>query len=541
MSKGDAVVTQAELASHKTSSSCWIAVDGIVYDVTKFLRAHPGGGQVILDVAGKDVTEEFFTYHKKEVLAKYGPKLRVGVLENYKGPVIDPVPKSPAFDTYTPFAEVPFVRGWKSPYMNDSHKRMRTAIRAFVDKHILPDLEYMHERGEDPSEELFSELGKSGIIACRVGKCAMPFVKKLGLSLPGNISPDEFSYFHQLVAVQELYRIGSGGVSDGLGVGATIGLPPVIYFGSEELKERIVPAVLLGKTRACLAITEPVAGSDVANVSMTAKKSPDGSFYTVNGLRKWITGSGTKYPTVYSAVVRTGGPGHKGLSMMLIEDPTDPSKGTITKHRIKTSYSGAAGTALLEFDNVVVPAKNLLGQEGQGFMLTMANFNGERLYLCMVGSAFARTAVAECYRWAMQRKAFGKRLIDQPVIRYKLAEMSAMVECLDAWLEHTTYQMDTMNPMEQFEKLSSPIALMKFHFGRCGWRIADQACQIFGGRAVTRTGMGRLIEAFKNEAKFTAITGGSEEVIADLAVRQAVAQCDRQRKKKPEALVMSRL
>ena len=101
--------------------------------------------------------------------------------------------------------------------------------------------------------------------------------------------------------------------------------------------------------------------------------------------------------------------------------------------------------------------------------------------------------------------------------------------------------MDTMSPMEQFEKLSSPIALMKFHFGRCGWRIADQACQILGGRAVTRTGMGRFIEAFKNEAKFTAITGGSEEVIADLAVRQAVAQCDRLRKKKPEAVIMSRL
>jgi alkylation response protein AidB-like acyl-CoA dehydrogenase len=82
---------------------------------------------------------------------------------------------------------------------------------------------------------------------------------------------------------------------------------------------------------------------------------------------------------------------------------------------------------------------------------------------------------------------------------------------------------------------------LKFHFGKCGWSIADQACQIFGGRAVTRTGMGRMIEAFKNEAKFTAITGGSEEVIADLAVRQAVAQCDKLKKRRPEAVILSRL
>ena len=479
-------------------------------------------------------------YHKKEILAKYGPKLRIGVMAGTAEETTTES-KQPVFDVYTPFAETSFLRGWMSPYMQESHVRFRTAVRAFVDKHVAPEVEYMHERGVDPSAELFEEMGRSGIIASRVGKCAMPYVKQLGITLPSGLNPDEFDHFHELSTVQEIYRIGSGGVSDGLGVGATIGLPPLIYFGRKSVKARLVPQVLLGKVRACLAITEPSTGSDVASIQTTATLNAAGTHYVVNGLKKWITGSGTSYPSVYTTAVRTGGPGHKGVSLLLIEDPKDASQGKITKHRIKTSYSAAAATALLEFDNVIVPKENILGEEGQGFKLIMANFNHERWYLCVVGSAFARTCVAECYRWAIQRKAFGKRLVDQPVIRYKLAEMSAMVECLEGWLESVTYQMDQMTPMEQFEKLSATIALMKFQFGKFGWKIADQSSQIFGGRAVTRTGMGRLIESFKNEAKFTAITGGSEEVIADLAIRQVVAQCDKLVSSSNEARVMSRL
>ena len=528
------IVSLAELAQHTTSLDCWIAVDGEVLDVTKFLRSHPAGQNVILAVAGKDVTKEFYSFHKKEVLAKFSSKLKVGRLDGASLPE-----HTHNFDVYTPFAEPAYVRGWTSPYLNQSHISLRAAVRKFVDQHVIPSSTELHDRGDDPSTEMFLELGKAGIIACRVGKAAMPFATRMGMQLPGGVSPEEFNHFHELGAVQELYRIGSGGVSDGLGVGATIGLPPVIYFGRKELKARIAPEVLNGRRRICLAISEPIAGSDVAGLTTTARLNESGTHYIVNGMKKWITGG---YPAdCYTTAVRTGEAGHKGISLLLIENPSHASSGLITKHKIKTSYSGAAGTSLIIFDNVLVPKENLLGREGDGFKLIMANFNHERWYLCAVGSAFARTCVAECYRWAIQRKAFGKRLIDQPVIRYKLAEMSAMLECLEAWLESVTVQMDLMSPMEQFEKLSATIALMKFQFSRHGWKMADHAAQILGGRGVTRTGMGRLIEGFKNEAKFTAITGGSEEVIADLAVRQAVAHCDRAVKKNHEAGIMSRL
>jgi alkylation response protein AidB-like acyl-CoA dehydrogenase/predicted heme/steroid binding protein len=532
------IISKSELSKHSSESDCWIAIDGVVFDVSKFLNVHPAGKNVILAVAGSDVTEEFFSYHKKEVLLKYGDKLRIGLLEGSEG--FPQVFVHTELDTFTPFAESCTVRGWCSPYLDDSHRKFRVHCRAIMAKHIIPHVERLHNSGDDPSDEIFEQLGRAGLLAARAGPYTMPYVKTLGISLPGEVSPDDFNHFHEMIAIDELYRTGSGGVSDGIGTGITIGLPPVM-FGKRNLRERIIPQVILGKLRCCLAITEPQTGSDVSGITTSATLNPEGTHYIVNGIKKWITGSGSSSPTVYTTAVRTGGAGHNGISMLLIEDPATPANGTITKHKIKTSYSGAAGTSLLIFDKVLVPKENLLGRENEAFKLIGMNFNHERWYICCISQAFARTCVAECYRWAMQRKAFGKRLIDQPVIRYKLAEMSAIVECMEAWVESLTFQMTQMSLLEQFQKLASPIALCKFASTRYGVKLADNACQIFGGRSVTRTGMGRHIEAFKNEVKFAAILGGSEEILADLAVRQAVSACDKNVKKSFEARVMSRL
>ena len=530
------IISVEELAKHKLDSDCWVAIDGVVYDVTKFLKVHPAGKGVIIGVAGKDVTSEFYTFHKKEVLAKYGDKLRIGVLDVS---AMDSHHEKGDFDIYTPFAESAFTRGWHSPYMNASHTRFRMACRQFLKEHISPHVDELNDRGMDPPAEMIEKLGAAGILACRTGLGTMKYVKTMGLKLPGGVSPDEFNYFNERIAIDEVYRLGSGGVSDGLGCGMTIGLLPVIYFGKRDLKARVAPECISGKKRICLAITEPIAGSDVASIHTKAVLNEAKTHYIVNGMKKWITGG---YPaSYYTTAVRTGGPGHAGLSLMLIEDPRDASEGVITKHKIKTSYSGAAGTSLIIFENVLVPVGNLLGREGDGFKLIMANFNHERWFICCIASAFARDVVAECYRWAIGRMAFGKRLIDQPVIRFKLAEMTAILECTDAWVDSITHQMNTMTPLEQFEKLAAPIALCKFQTTRAGVKLADHAAQILGGRGVTRTGMGRLIESFKNEVKFASILGGSEEIVADLAVRQSVAHCDKLVQHSPEEKVHSRL
>ncbi|KAJ1564354.1 hypothetical protein HK096_008389 [Nowakowskiella sp. JEL0078] len=353
-------------------------------------------------------------------------------------------------------------------------------------------------------------MGRAGIFAARVGPG--PHLK--GFNIPGGIKPEEFDHFHELIVHQENARIGAPGYSDGIGIGLVIGIPPVIHFGPNWMKEKVVPEVLRGDKRICLSISEPGAGSDVAGITTTAVKTADGKFFIVNGVKKWIT-NGT-FSDYFTTAVRTGS-GMGGISMLLIER----SEGLSTKP-IKTSYA-AAGTALVIMENVKVPVENLIGKEGQGFQVMMFNFNHERWAMVAQVNRASRSVLEDCLKWANQRKVFGKRLIEQPVIRFKLATMISQIEGIENWLENITYQMTQIRDYkEQSRRLAGPIGLLKYQSTRVAHHVADEACQIFGGRGITKTGMGANIEAFQRTYKFTAIYGGSEEIMADLGVRQAI-------------------
>jgi alkylation response protein AidB-like acyl-CoA dehydrogenase len=271
--------------------------------------------------------------------------------------------------------------------------------------------------------------------------------------------------------------------------------------------------VLLGNKRIVLSITEPFAGSDVAQIKCTAEKTPDGKHYIVNGVKKWITAG--LDAELFVTAVRTGGKGMKGISLLLIER----SDGLTTKI-IKTSYSASAGTAYVVYDNVKVPVENLLGEENKGFKCIVQNFNHERWMMAVNTVTGCRLALKDCILWANQRKVFGKPLIAQPVIQAKLAEMAAQIEALTSWLDSVTYQMQNLPYEEQVIKLAGPIALLKYYSTRVAYKCADHASQIFGGRAITRSGMGQNVERFSRAVKYTAIYGGSEEIMQSLAVKQ---------------------
>lgn len=276
-------------------------------------------------------------------------------------------------------------------------------------------------------KELFKKAAQIGWLGCCVGG----YPKEAGDKIISGLKPSEFDVFHELIGTEELSRCGSGGVLWGLFGGLSIGLPPVLQVGSEEMKQKVAVPCLAGEKFICLAITEPSAGSDVANLKCTAVKTPDGKHYIVNGEKKWITNG--VFADFFTVAVRTGGEGMGGVSLLLIE--RGPGVKTT---QMKCQGVWSSGTTYVTFEDVKVPVENLIGKENQGFKYIMYNFNHERWSSAIGAIRFARVCVEESMKHAFKRKTFGKRLIEHPVIRFKLAQMARQVEAAHAWLESIT-------------------------------------------------------------------------------------------------------
>ncbi|GAA5992838.1 hypothetical protein JCM10908_001364 [Rhodotorula pacifica] len=516
----DTEYTLEQVQQHKKEGDLWLVVNSNVYDLSKFGDLHPGGLGVLLakEIAGQDASEAFFSLHRSDVLTKYD-RLRIGRLarettsdetassKNKKKDYILPVAGelSPV-----PHAEPDFLNPQLfSPYYKPSHRALQQSMREFFDSRVRAEAQEFELSGERPTKQLVEMMGTPewDIHAMRMG----PGRHLHGKTLPGGVKGEEFDYFHELVVVQEMCRVGAPGYMAGLQAGMVIGLPPVLNFAGEEMRKRILPDVLAGKKFISLAISEPHAGSDVQGIHTTATLSEDGKHYIVRGAKKWITNG--HFSDYFMTAVRTG---PKSLSMILIERDDN-----VETKRIKTSYSASAGTAYVFFEGVKVPVENVLGGVGNGLKVILSNFNHERWVICVRIARYNRLIYEETFKWAHLRMSAGKRLIDNAVVRAKFAKMIAKIDAGQTWLEHITYQMTKLSYAEQSQALAGPMALLKYFLARCGREISDDAVQIWGGRGITQGGMGRLIEQHQRTFHFDTLLGGADEVLADLGVRQA--------------------
>ncbi|CAJ1426144.1 unnamed protein product [Effrenium voratum] len=405
-----------------------------------------------------------------------------------------------------PFGDPSWYQAYNTPYYNDSHKKFRKIMREYVDEHIMSNVHDWDEKGVIP-KEMYLEAGKQGTLGLCIGR---PWPEKYFGPSPWGFEPD---YFHELIMYDEMSRTGSVGFQWGIAGGTTIGLPPVYHHGSEELKQRVMPACVKGEKVCCLAITEPTAGSDVANLKCTAKL--EGDHYILNGEKKWITNG--IFADYFTVACRTGKPGVGGISLLLVE------KGMpgLETRKMKCSGAWSSGTTYITFDDVKVPKGNLLGKEGKGFQYMMQNFNHERFAFCAMSTRFARVCLEESLKFAGKRKTFGKTLIQHPVIRFKVAEMARQVEATHNWLEWITYQLNTMPKLEAMLKLGGHTALCKVQCTKVMEYCAREAAQIFGGLSYSRGGQGEKVERLNREVRAMAIPGGSEEIMLDLGVKQS--------------------
>jgi acyl-CoA dehydrogenase len=375
-----------------------------------------------------------------------------------------------------------------SPFLTAEHAAWRRQVRAFVDLEIAPHLGDWDAAGDFPAE-LYRKAAAAGVMG-------MGFGAELGGT------GEDIDLYHRIIFAEEFFRLGSGVVFADLAT-HWIGLPPVIRLGPEEMRERVARPVLAGEKTIAFAVTEPTGGSDVAAFQTTASR--EGDHYLVNGEKALI--SGAMRADFLLTAVRTGGPGAGGLSLLLIETDRPgvsraPTRGLAWYNRNNGSVS---------FDNVRVPAANLIGPENRGFAGLTGQFNIERFSGIAATLAMTRTCVAEAIAWGRERRTFGQRLIDHQVMRHRIIDMVGRVSAAYAWLDVLAWR------FSRGDAAVADLALLKVQATTTLEHCARETLQVLGGRAYT--GANR-IERIYREARIFALGGGSEEILRDLAARQ---------------------
>jgi acyl-CoA dehydrogenase len=368
-------------------------------------------------------------------------------------------------------------------YFTEEHNIFRDSVRKFVEREIKPHVDDWEEKEIFPLE-LYKKAGDAGF---------------LGLEFPEEYGGTPCDKFMFIVYVEELVRSGALGVSIGLST-HHISTPHVFKMGNEDQRQRFVIPVLTGDKVSALGVTEPNAGSDVANIATRAVR--DGDHYIVNGAKTFIS-SGTRANFITTAV-RTGGPGHKGISLLVIESS---SPGFKVAKKIRKMGWHSSDTAELSFEDCRVPVANLLGKEGDGFKGIMINFQNERLELSVTAHACAQLALEESIKYAKTREAFGKPIIGQQVIMHKLVDMASKVEIAKEY----NYRVAAM--IDAGKNAAKEVHMAKNFACEVCDKVVFDAVQIHGGYGYARE---YLVERLYRDTRVISIGGGTTEIMKNV-------------------------
>jgi acyl-CoA dehydrogenase len=367
---------------------------------------------------------------------------------------------------------------------DETHAQLREQARRFAAQKIAPNAHAWEEAHGFPPE-LQRDLAAAGL---------------LGVGYPEAMGGAGGALSHVLAVAEELILHGKS-VGTVVGSGSHgIALPPIVRAGTAAQIDRFVRPVLRGEMSAALAITEPSGGSDVARLKTRARR--EGAVYVVDGSKTFIT-SGTRAQIVTCAV-RTGGEGHGGLSLLVIERGTP---GFSVGRKLDKMGWWASDTAELHFENCRVPAENLIGDENSGFLQIMLNFAAERLMLAGNCVAIGELAYREACAYARERQAFGKSLSGQQVIRHKLADMASRIAASRALTN------EAIARYGRGESTPGLCAMAKNVATDMVTAVTDQAVQIHGGYGYMRE---YVVERLYRDARLYAIGGGTREVMNEI-------------------------
>lgn len=367
------------------------------------------------------------------------------------------------------------------------HDLFRQNLRAYVERELLPHALEWDEAGIFP-REVFTQMAELGA---------------LGINYPEEVGGAGGDYWYVAVLAEELCRSRNAGVNMALLVQSQMATPIIQEIGTDEQKKLFLAPALAGEKIAALGISEPDAGSDVANLKTTARKI--GSDYVVNGAKMWIT-NGTRADFITLAV-RTGGEGYGGVSLLTF--PTDVKGYSVSKKLDKVGNL-SSDTGLLFFEDCKVPARYLLGEENHGFYHVMTNFQGERLVAALGAVAGMQLMIEDALRYGSERSAFGKPLGKFQVWRHKFAEHLTAIEAA-RWL---TYRATDL--FDKKQPAVKEISMAKLFASELMQKVVYDCQQLHGGMGyVVETPIAR---AFR-DARLLTIGGGTSEIMKEIIAK----------------------
>ena len=376
------------------------------------------------------------------------------------------------------------------------HLEIQKTLKRYITEHINPHVEEWEAAEIFPAHEVFKGLGELGL---------------LGLTKPEEYGGMGLDYSYSMLMAETLGYIDCGGVPMAIGVQTDMCTPALARFGSDELKREFLAPAIAGDVVGCIGLSEPGAGSDVAGIKSVARK--DGDDYVITGQKMWITNS--LQADWMCMLVNTGeGPQHKNKSLVMVPMRDGPNgqltKGISVAQKIKKIGMNSSDTGLIYFDEVRVPQRNRIGNEGQGFIYQMQQFQEERLWAAASCLISLNRCLEWTIEWAQERKLFGGALADQQYVQFKLAEMKTEVESLRA----LTYRACEL--YVQGEDVMELASMAKLKAGRLNRIIPDGCLQFWGGMGFTWE---NKVSRMYRDGRLGSIGGGADEVMLGILAK----------------------
>lgn len=371
----------------------------------------------------------------------------------------------------------------------EEHEMFRRSVRAFMEKEVVPNVEKWEREGGTP-RSLYKRMGELGY---------------LGIKFPEEYGGSGLDLMMEAVFTEELAKCGAGGVAAAIGSHTSIAMTNIWKYGSHEQKQKYLVPGIKGELIAALAVTEPSGGSDVSGIKTTAKR--DGDYYIVTGSKTFIT-NGVNADYVIVAARTREDPVHRNVSLFIVETN---SEGYSVGKKLKKLGWRSSDTSEIYFENVKVPSENLIGNENEGFLYVMKNFQYERMTMALGCIGAAEKALELAIKYSKERIQFKQPLSEFQVIRHKLVDMAVDIEKA----RNITYR--AIYLYNKGENCVTEATMAKVYATEMVNRVADQALQIHGGNGYM---MEYPIQRIWRDARIQSIGGGTTQIMYEILTKR---------------------